>query len=800
MKILKFGGKSLASGQVFDNVIQIIKNKAAQGPIAVVVSAIGDTTDTLEALLDLAKNQADYLTPFLAFQANSYHRGIDLKEEFTLLQKLYEGVSLLEDYSLKIKDLVLAQGELISSKVLAHHLLQQGIAAVAVDSRHFFVTNAGFGQAQVHEELSKAKTAIYFREFPPQTLAVVTGFIGATEQGDTTTLGRNGSNYSAALLANFLEAEELQNYTHVNGIYTANPEWVKNAQKIEHLHYDEANELAHFGASILHAKTILPLLENQIPLRILNTLNPENTGTLISARPTAEGIKSISVQSDIALVQLEGRGLLGIVGIDARIFTALAQAGISIGVISQGSSERGLGFTVHQKQATLAVEVLQREFQTEFQNKDVDGIHVLSTVAIISIIGQDLSTFDQPYAALVKNKITPILFHNTVTGKNVSLVVRQEEAKKAVHVIHGQIFGVTKKINLAIFGHGLVGGTLIDQILASATTIAAKKNIDLHLFAIGNSKKIWLNEAGITGDWRQGLAQHGIFYTIQDVIAYAQQHHLENLIAIDNTASLSFVEHYISLVQGGFDLISSNKIANTVSYAFYNQLRQALQENHKEYLYETNVGAGLPLIDTIKLLHLSGENITKIKGVFSGSLSYIFNSFSVQDKPFSTILREAIAQGYTEPDPREDLSGNDVGRKLLILARELDLQNEFAEIDIENLIPTELQHVSTAEFLTQLKQLDAHFETVKQELAPHTVLRYVGELSGDLQQDKGILQTKLVAVPQHSPLGQLQGSDSFFEIYTESYGENPIIIQGAGAGASVTARGVFGDILRLADK
>lgn len=800
MKILKFGGKSLASGQVFDNVIQIIKNKAAQGPIAVVVSAIGDTTDTLEALLDLAKNQADYQTPFLAFQANSYHRGIDLKEEFTLLQKLYEGVSLLEDYSLKIKDLVLAQGELISSKVLAHHLLQQGIAAIAVDSRHFFVTNGGYGQAQVHEELSKAKTAIYFQEFPPQTLAVVTGFIGATEQGDTTTLGRNGSNYSAALLANFLEAEELQNYTHVNGIYTANPEWVKNAQKIEHLHYDEANELAHFGASILHAKTILPLLENQIPLRILNTLNPENTGTLISACPTADGIKSISVQSDIALVQLEGRGLLGIVGIDARIFTALAQAGISIGVISQGSSERGLGFTVHQKQATLAVEVLQREFQTEFQNKDVDSIHILSAVAIISIIGQDLSTFDQPYAALVKNKITPILFHNTVTGKNVSLVVRQEEAKKAVHVIHGQIFGVTKKINLAIFGHGLVGGTLIDQILASATTIAAKKNIDLHLFAIGNSKKIWLNEAGITGDWRQGLAQHGISYTIQDAIDFAQQHHLENLIAIDNTASLSFVEHYISLVQGGFDLISSNKIANTVSYAFYNQLRQALKENHKEYLYETNVGAGLPLIDTLKLLHLSGENITKIKGVFSGSLSYIFNTFSVQDKPFSTILEEAITQGYTEPDPREDLSGNDVGRKLLILARELDLQNEFAEIDIENLIPTKLQHVSTAEFLTQLKQLDAHFAAVKQALAPHTVLRYIGELSGDLQQEKGVLQTKLVAVPHHSPLGQLQGSDSFFEIYTESYGENPIIIQGAGAGASVTARGVFGDILRLADK
>lgn len=800
MKILKFGGKSLASGQAFDQVIQIIKDKTEQDTIAVVVSAIGDTTDVLEALLDLAKNQADYLTPFLAFQGQSYHQTIDLKEEFTLLQKLYEGVSLLEDYSLKIKDLILAQGEVISSKVLTHHLLQHGIQAVAVDSRHFFVTDSTFGQAQVQEDLSKAKTSIYFKGLPPQTLAVVTGFIGATEKGETTTLGRNGSNYSAALLANFLQADELQNYTHVDGIYTANPDWVKNAQKIDELHFDDANELAHFGASILHAKTILPLVESNIPLRILNTLNPKNTGTLISSRPTAAGIKSISVQSDIALIQLEGRGLLGIVGIDARIFTALAQAGISVGIISQGSSERGLGFTVEQKKASRAVAVLQKEFQAEFETKDVDTIHLLPDVAILSIIGQDLTTFDKPYTALVKNKITPLLFHNTVTGKNISLVVRQEDAKKALHVIHGQIFGITKKINLAIFGHGLVGGTLIDQVLASATAIAAKKNIALHIFAIGNSKKVWFTETGITANWRQEVAQEGVPYTIEEVISFAKDHHLENLIAIDNTASQAFIEHYIPLVQHGFDLISSNKIANTVSYDFYKTLRKELKANHKEYLYETNVGAGLPLIDTIKLLHLSGENITKIKGIFSGSLSYIFNQYSVQDQPFSTVLQEAIAKGYTEPDPREDLSGNDVGRKLLILARELDLQNELEEIQIENLIPLELQSIDMPTFLAQLEQLNPPFEKIKQALQPDTVLRYVGELSGDLQQDKGILETKLIAVPLHSALGQLQGSDSLFEIYTESYGENPIIIQGAGAGASVTARGVFGDILRLAEK
>jgi len=800
MKIVKFGGKSLASGQAFDNVIQIIKDKTAQGPITLVVSAIGDTTDTLESILDLAKDQADYISAFQAFQTRPYHTSLDLAEEFNVLQKLYEGVSLLEDYSLKIKDQVLAQGELISAKVLTHHLIENGINATFVDSRHFITTDANFGNAQAIEEIAKAKTQVYFKNLDANTLAVVTGFIGATEKGETTTLGRNGSNYSAALLANFIDAEELQNYTHVDGIYTANPDWVKNAQKIEELHFDEANELANFGASILHAKTILPLVERNIPLRILNTLNPENKGTLISANPTAQGIKSLSVQSNVALIQFEGRGLLGIVGIDARVFTALANVGISVGVISQGSSERGLGFIVEEKEATLAVEVLKKEFQNDFYTKDVNNISIQDNIAVISIIGQDLSTFDKPYAALVKNKIVPILFNNTVTGKNVSLVVRKDEAQKALNVIHGQIFGIAKKINLAIFGHGLVGGTLIDQILASVASIEAKKNVTLNIFAIGNSKKVLLSEEGITTNWRKDIQENSVSYQIDDVVAFANQHHFENLIAIDNTASSVFIANYIPLVQGGFDLISSNKIGNTISYSFYKELRDTLKKNHKEYLYETNVGAGLPLIDTIKLLHLSGENITKIKGVFSGSLSYIFNNYSIEDKPFSTVLKEAITKGFTEPDPREDLSGNDVGRKLLILARELDLQNEFEEIHIQNLIPADLQTIDTTAFLSSLEQLDPHFDNIKQGLKPDTVLRYVGELSGDLQTDKGVLETKLIEVSTHSALGQLKGSDSIFEIYTESYGENPIIIQGAGAGASVTARGVFGDILRLADK
>lgn len=800
MKILKFGGKSLAYDGAFQNVIEIIKNKAQNEQITVVVSAIGNTTDKLEEILDLAKTKKEYITDFQSFKKLPQHQNTNLSEEFSLLEKIFEGVNLLGDYSLKIKDNVLAQGEIISGKILTQILKDQNINAAFTDSRHFIFTDDNFGNAQPLDSISKNKTIEHFKKYDSNTTHIVTGFIGSNINNETTTLGRNGSNYSASLLANYLEADELQNFTHVDGIFTANPEWVKDAKKIDELHFNEANELANFGASILHAKTIIPLLEKNIPLRILNTFKPNETGTLISSKPTKEGIKSLSVLSEVALINFEGRGLLGKVGVDARIFNALSEKNISVSVISQGSSERGIGFIVEKSKATAAVIALENEFETDFYTKDVNRISINDDISVISIIGQDLSTFHTPYNALIQNKIIPILFNNTVTGKNVSIVVKKHETKKALNVIHGQIFGVSKKINLAIFGHGLVGGTLINQIIQTAKNIEFKKNIKLNIFAIGNSKKVYLNENGISENWENELADKGSIYQIKDIIEFANNHHLENLIAIDNTASVKFIDNYISLAENGFDLVSSNKIANTVSYDFYKKLRSTLEKNHKEYLYETNVGAGLPLIDTIKLLHLSGENITKIKGVFSGTLSYLFNHFSVEDKPFSTVLQETIQKGFTEPDPREDLSGNDVGRKLLILARELDLENEFTEIEIQNLIPEPFHKLNVTDFLNNLSALDDHFYQIKEKQPANHVLRYVGELSGDLQQSKGILETKLISVPTHSALGQLKGSDSIFEIFTESYGDHPIIIQGAGAGASVTARGVFGDILRLSEK
>ncbi len=802
MKVLKFGGKSLANGKGIKNAIEIIVNKYNSGEkITIVASARGNSTNELETILKKAAKKKSYKKELNAFKEYQLapNNEIDFSEEFSTLTTIFEGVFLLGDFSEKIKDEVLAQGELLSVKLIESLLKQQNIPALATDARKLIITDENFGNAQPITAISKENVISHFKNNNGNTVNIVAGFIAANKKNETTTLGRNGSNYTAALLANYLDADELQNYTHVNGIFTADPNLVSDAKKIEQLSFNEANELASFGANILHAKTIIPLLEKNINLRILNTFNLKDKGTLVTSTSTSKGIKSISTIKNVAMINFEGRGLLGKVGVDARIFKTLSDRSISVNIVSQGSSERGIGFVINADKTEEAVAALEKEFENDFYAQDVNQISVINDVAVISIIGQNLSEFHKPFNALIKNQIVPLLFNNTISGKNVSLVVKKEQLFKAVNVIHGQVFGAAKKVNIAIFGKGLVGATLIQQILESTASILERRKIQLNVFAIADSKKVLFNKNGITNNWEENLTNNGQENTsIEDIISFANEHHFENLIAVDNTASTSFVSNYIPLIEVGFDLVSCNKIANTLSFDFYKKLRESLNQHNKQYLYETNVGAGLPLIDTIRLLHESGENITKIRGVFSGTLSYLFNSFSADDLPFSEVLQKAIDKGFTEPDPREDLNGNDVGRKLLILARELDLENELDDVKIKNLIPESLRNGTTKDFLTNLKAFDEEYKTIKNNQQKGNVLRYIGELGGDLSQEKGNLDVKLVSVSPDTPLGSLKGSDAIFEIYTESYGEQPIVIQGAGAGSKVTARGVLGDILRLA--
>ena len=803
MKVLKFGGKSLANGKGLQCVLEILtqKYKNKEHNVAV-LSARGTSTNDLERILQKAKKNTSYKNAFDTFK--SYQSlpapDFDLSEEFVLLGKIFEGVHLLGDYSPKIKDLVLAQGEIIAAKVVAYLLNKQQVKATFVDARDLLITDASFGDAALYEAQSEQNIKNFFATAQKDTVYIMTGFIASNSESETTTLGRNGSNYTASLLANYLDADELQNYTHVDGIYTANPELVANAKKIENLSFKEANELANFGAYILNAKAIIPLTEKNIPLRILNTFEHTNKGTLVTRdHKSKDGIKAISVLENMALISLEGKGLSGKVGVDARVFTALQKENISVSIISQGSSERGISFVVANTQARKAREALANEFNLDFLSKDVTKIEIQKNVGVVSTLGKTLASFNSSYSALIRNSIEPVLMNNTVTGRNVCLVLENKDLVKAVNVIHGEIFGISKKINIAIFGVGLVGGTLVKQIIDNQQRILRRKGLELNVFAIANSKKIAYAENGFDADWKATLGIHGKSFAMEELVRFTEAHHLENLIVIDNTASSDFVNNYIPFVEFGFNIISSNKIANTHTYDFYESLRSVLKKHKKSYLYETNVGAGLPLIDTIRMLHHSGENITRIKGVFSGTLSYLFNTFSSEEQSFSSVVKVAAEKGFTEPDPREDLNGNDVGRKLLILARELDLKNELGEVLINNLIPAHLRDGSVATFMDNLTDLDDMYQQRKAQQKPGHVLRYIGDLQGDLSSDKGVLEVKLVSVPSDSTLGQVKGADSIFEIYTESYGDRPLVIQGAGAGADVTARGVFGDVLRLAD-
>lgn len=497
-----------------------------------------------------------------------------------------------------------------------------------------------------------------------------------------------------------------------------------------------------------------------------------------------------------SIIKFEGKGFLGEVGIDGRIFKALTYARISVGVISQQAVENGISVLVNEDDSEKAVNCLIEEFAEERKSGKVSLIYSINNVSVLGFMAED---YNRIAHELARNNIFPLILNQVASEKRVNIVVTSTQDEKAKNIIEAEIFDKPKTIHLAIIGHGNVGSTLIDQILESADEIKKRKKLSLKVVAVANSKKLAVNKDGFKEGWANEVAASNTASDVHELINFAKGNQLENLIAVDNTGSKDFVKNYWILAENGFDLVSSNKIFNTLPISEYREFRKLLHKNKKKYLYETNVGAGLPLIDTLKLLHLSGENITRIKGVFSGSLSYIFNNFSVRDEKFSTILKEAMDKGFTEPDPREDLSGNDVARKLLILARELDLINEFADINIRNLVPDGLQEIDKNEFISRMSEMDAEFEKIKSDQQPDHVLRFVGDLHGDLQQEKGELDVKLVSVPASSALGQLKGSDSIFEIYTESYGENPIVIMGAGAGAKVTARGVFGDILRISE-
>lgn len=805
MKLLKFGGKSLAHGAGIAQVLRIIQESYDRGEApVVVVSARGTATDDLLKLSALARQGRSYEEALATFwQEQVGASDLPFAEERATLDRLLQGISLLGECSLQVTDELLSLGEQLAVQFVAYELQQRAYPAVALDAGDFLLTDSHFGAAAVALAASRERTQQRFASLPDGCLPIVTGFIARDFQGRRTTLGRNGSNYSAALLANFLGASILENYTHIDGIYTADPAIVPEARKIDELSYADAAELAQFGAEILHAKTIEPLQSAQIPLKVLSTFRygePDN-GTLVHATPRREKVRALASLSHKALIHFGGRNMLGQAGIDARIFSAFEQAGISAGMLSQGSTERGIGIVVDEADAERAEEALRSAFREAIAEGQVTDIYAVRGLAVVAIIGLWLQEFDRPYRALVRNRVIPLLMNNSVPENTLGLLVYEHERAKALSVIHGELFERPKRIHLAIIGVGTVGGALTDQIIQQRELLLKQKNIDLRIFALANSRHLLLQAEGITGNWRSLLeASLPAGELPPRIIDYAREQGLENIILVDNTSSPSLPESYISFAEEGFDLVSSNKKANIAPYPAYRQLRDALRLHRRSYRYETNVGAGLPLIDNLKLLHLAGERITRIHGLFSGSLSYIFNRLS--EEP-SLSLRQAVEEsrllGLTEPDPREDLCGEDVARKVLILVRELDVHAELSDVVWENPVPHALQSLPLETFWEHFEELEQSIIRLRQACGPDEVLRYVGDVQWDEARGQALLSAGLRRVPRTSPLGRVSGADSCFEIYTESYGEQPIVIQGAGAGAVVTARGVFGDVLRLAE-
>ena len=799
MKVLKFGGKSLSSGLPLKNTIEIIKAEHQEGDVSVVVSALGNSTDRLIDLYELAVAGKDFkaeLEAFFALQNNNAYQ-LNLDEIFLELRQILEALKALKLPTEKAKDKVLSFGEVISAKVVSHLLQQEGMIAEFVDARNLLKGHYDLHDFVIDLKQSEKLTLAYFQTLKPKQVPVITGYIASDEQNHTATLGRNGTNYSTSLIASFISAEEVQNWTDVNGIYTASPKYVPQAQLISYLSYKEAHELANFGANILHPRTIGPLMAKGIPLKIFNSNNRQKAGTIVGNNNSGKGIKAVSVVENVALVTIEGRGLAGKIGIDARIFSVLSNHAVSIRLISQASSERGIGFVVDADVASLAKKVLEEEFAKEFESAAISSINTNTEMAIIAIVGRHNYSLEKAIKGLRRNKIWMYLISNSISGEHISLVIDNKELKKAVNVVHNQVFGAIKTINLFALGKGEVGGKLLDQIIATSDNVITRRNLKINVIGVADSKKAVFNDAGLDQNWRESLAKSSLSNNIEGIIELLKNSALENIVIADNTSSQAVTDTYPELLNNSFDLVASNKKANSGNIDFYRQLREILKRKGGLFYYETNVGAGLPLIDTLKHHYDSADNVLRIRGVFSGSLSYIFNNFSIRAANFSEILLEAKDKGFTEPDAREDLNGLDVARKLIILARELGLEPELKDVDVQNLIPQELESIPEFEtFMGNKEIIDAYFEGFKKTLKEDEVLRYVG----DLDVPANTLKVSLVKVSKNSPLGNIKNADALFEIYTEGYGDQPIVIQGAGAGGEVTARGVYSDLLRMGSK
>ena len=814
MKVLKFGGSSVAKPERIRSIVDILKSYYAEGEhFTVVFSAFGGVTDMLIKMSEMAaKGQEEYQELFDEFSerhnlvvqellAEEYQNEVlpQLNRNHEVLRNLLHGIFLVREASPRTMDYVLSFGERNSAFIISYVLRQAGIKAAYLDARKIIKTDKQFNSAKVDFKLTYEKIHNYYTEHPE--IQIVTGFIASAKGGLTTTLGRGGSDYTASLIAAGLNAKVIEIWTDVDGVLTADPRKVKKAFTIQNMTYAEAMEMSHFGAKVIYPPTLQPALKKQIPLYIKNTFNPGFRGTYISGQSDPEGapVKGISSIGEVALLTLSGSGLFGVPGIAARLFNSLAQAQINVILITQGSSEHAISFAIQPKLAKKAKRHVEEAFQYELDRGVVDPIKIEEDLSVVAIIGENMryrtGISGRLFQALGKNGINIIAIAQGSSELNISVVIPKSDETKALNALHEAFFlSDTQELHLFMVGVGLIGSTLLRQLKEQTTFLREKRSLEIKVVGLANTKKMLFNPEGIDLDnWKEALDSSEQQSDLPIFIAEMKNQNLTNSIFIDNTANETVASYYESVLDHNISISTPNKIATSSSYLQYQRLQTIAKKRGVAFRYETNVGAGLPVISTLKDLIESGDQILGIQGVLSGSLSFIFNQFD-GSRPFSEVVQEAKERGYTEPDPRIDLSGKDVRRKILILAREAGWPLEQDDVEIESILPEALQQVESADdFFAELPKHDAYFEKLREDAAQaNKVLRMIASLN-----EEGKAKIALEAVDTSSPFYFLSGSDNMIVFTSARYKDRPLVVRGLGAGAEVTAAGVFAEIISI---